>query len=670
MGVGKWLPFLLFLVFSIGSLRGEDDTETKELHEVVVESTGGGRNLRLGSDGNLKVQLGSLQRGVRVMGEADILGVLKRTGGVSTVGDYGSGIVIQGNAAWQSLYRISRAPVFFPYRFGGVFSTFNNAHFGSAEITRYARTASIPSRLGALIDLTPALQYYRPIAVSANLGLLSSSLTAKVSAARRFALTASGRISYIDELYGRLLKSDHNTMAYRFRDLNISAGWRLDSLNTLTADFFANTDKIGAGNGNYAMQTDLGWRNRVASLHWAHAGNFPAEVTAYFSGVDSRLIVAFPQYSVNAPSGMLSYGLTANIRVLRGRGWIPALTIGGECSGYKISPLHASMSGILMRPESPVRRQSPVESRLYADASFRPLRFLDFDVGIAASCFGRFISVDPRAGIRLRHRGNTLTIAFGRFTQYLHNVGFSEIGLASNFWYASCDHLKPQHSLDLSVSWSKPLVDNELLLSAGAYYKRVTSQSEYSGTVLDVIDADYDASRHIFTANGYNVGAELGVQKTYGALTGAVSYSFGCAMRRAGGQTFRALTDAGHQLKVDAEYLFNDRWSVAAAFTYASGRVYTPTRYIYMVAGRVITDFAPRNSGRLPDYHRLDLSASYRFRTGAVTHMINLSLINAYGHRNVESQYFTFNPETLRYCLSRTYSLYRFLPSLSYSIDF
>lgn len=604
------------------------------------------------------------------MGEADLLGVLKRTGGVSTVGDYGSGVVIQGNAAWQSLYRINGAPVFFPYRFGGVFSTFNNAHFGSADVTRYARGASMPSRLGALIDLTPALQYARPISVSANLGLLSSSLTAKVSAARRFALTASGRISYIDEFYGRLLNSDANTLAYRFRDLNLSAGWRIDSLSTLTADFFTNADKIGAGNGNYAMQTNLRWRNRVASLRWTHAGDLPAEVAAYFSGVDSRLTVAFPQYAVDAPAEMLSYGLTAKIRVLRGRGRIPGLTVGGECSGYKITPLHADFSGALGRPAAPVRRQSPVEGRLYADASFRPLRFLDLEAGIAASCFGRFMSVDPRASVRMRHRGNTWTVALGSFTQYLHNIGFSEIGLASNFWYASCNHLKPQRSLDLSASWSKTLVNDELLLSAGAYYKRVTSQSEYTGTVLDVIDADYDPSRHIFTANGYNVGVELGVQKTFGPLTGAVSYSFGRAMRRAGGRTFRALTDAGHQLKADAEYLINARWSVSAAFTYASGRVYTPTRYIYIIAGRVITDFAPRNSGRLPDYQRLDLSASYRFHTGPVTHLVNLSLINAYGHRNVESQHFTFDSETLRYRLSRTYSLYRFLPSISYSIDF
>lgn len=75
----------------------------------------------------------------------------------------------------------------------------------------------------------------------------------------------------------------------------------------------------------------------------------------------------------------------------------------------------------------------------------------------------------------------------------------------------------------------------------------------------------------------------------------------------------------------------------------------------------------------MPDYQRLDLSGTYRFRTGGripLNHTVNISLINAYGHRNVESQFFAIDGETMRYKLYRVSSLYRFLPSVSYSIDF
>lgn len=668
MGV-VWLPLLLYCL-STGQLRAENpDSLSSRLDEIIVEGTGG-RNVRATRDGNIKINLSSLQRGMRTMGEADVLNILKRSGGVSTIGDYGSGPVIQGSAPWQSIYRMNRAPVYFPYRFGGIFSTFNTPHFRSVSVERYSPGAAMPDRLGALIDLEPALQYARPLAVSANVGLLSSSATAKVSAAERLALTLSGRISYVDELYGRIIKSDINTLSYRFDDINASAGWKIDSLNTLTADFFTNSDRLSSGNGNYAMDTRLNWHNRVGSLRWSYAGAHAAELAAYCSEIATDLTVAFPQYDVNAPSGLHSAGLYGSTVALNGRGFIPTLTVGAEFIAYRITPMYATVGGELQRLGTAPIRQQPLSGRIFADAKFRPREYASFEVGISASGFGRFYSIDPRLKAELRSHGNTWTIGLGRYTQYLHNLGFSEIGLASNFWIGSGSIAKPQHSLAASATWSKPLLKDDLLLSASLYYKTVKSQTEYVGSILDIIDSDYSINRHILVADGYNTGIDIGLQKNFGALTGAVNYSFGRAMRRAGGETFRSINDAGHQFKADAEYIFNKHWSVYATFTYASGRVYTPTKYIYLLARQIITEYGARNSGRLPDYQRLDLGASYKFRTGNVTHLINLSIINAYGHKNVETQHFTIDTETLRYRLSRSYSLYRFLPSLSYSIDF
>lgn len=673
MGV-VWLPLLILCASMTGRAEhpASPDSLSSQLKEIVVE----GRTppaVRLSETGDLKVSLSALQRGVRVMGEADVLSILKRSGGISSAGDYGSGVIIQGNAPWQSMFRINRAPVYFPYRFGGIFSTFNTPHFRSAEVSKYCRDGSMPDRLGAVVDLYPALQYSRPISLSANVGLLSSSLTARLAACRRVALTISGRLSYIDELYGRLIKTDRNALSYRFNDINISAGWKIDSLNTLTADFFTNSDKIFAGNANYAMQTDLSWRNLVGSLTWTSAGEHPAEATAFYSGIGSKLIVAFPQYDVTAPNSLHSLGVSAKVRLLNGQEFVPTVTAGAEFGAWLITPLHASLHGELERSGARKTEQRPLGGRIYADARFSPLEYLSFGIGLSASCFGRFLTADPRADIEVRHRGNTWRIGVGRYSQFLHNVGFSDIGLASNFWYASTPEIKPQHSTDITATWTKSFLAEEIMVSVAAYYKAVSSQSEYYGTVLDVIDSDYDAAQHIRTADGFNAGIEAGIQKTFGALTGGINYSFGRAMRHSEGCTFRAKSDIGHQLKADAEYAINSHWTLSAAFTFASGRVYTPTKYLYIIANRIITEYAAPNSGRLPDYQRLDIAASYRFTTGGklpMSHMLNLSLINAYGHDNIEGQYFSVNTETMQYELIRTRSLYRFLPSISYSIEF
>ena len=84
-------------------------------------------------------------------------------------------------------------------------------------------------------------------------------------------------------------------------------------------------------------------------------------------------------------------------------------------------------------------------------------------------------------------------------------------------------------------------------------------------------------------------------------------------------------------------------------------------------------EYGPRNSARLPMYHRLDLGATYRFSTGGcfpLRHEVNLSVINAYGRANVEMSTFTVNTLTGMYSRRDISSLYRFLPSLSYTIKF
>jgi len=651
------------------------DSASVRLDEVVVESNGG-KPVRISADGNFRVSTAGLLRGARVMGEADILSSLKRIGGVSSVGDYGSGLIIQGSDPSQTIYRIDGAPVFFPYRFGGVFSTFNTPHFASMTVTRYNRGAAAPSRLGAIVDLAPSLNYGRPVSASVNVGLLASTLTVKAGLHERFALTVSGRTSYIDELYGRLLESDVNTNRYKFSDINISAGWRIDSLNTLTANYFYNADRLRSGNSNYAMDTHLRWHNNVASLGWKYRGRRAAEVSAYFSEFGSRLTVRLPQFDVLAPAGLKAFGLSGRVQLLQGRGFRPQVTVGGEALGYSIVPMWARVEGEVVQPTAPALMQRSGELRVFADACFAPRPWVNLTVGLSASAYGfRFLSVDPRLSARFSHRGNTWTLSAGRFPQYLHLVGFSEIGLASNFWFGSSDKVKPQRSVDFTAGWSRGFLNGDLAVSASVYYKIVRSQSEYSGQVLDIINYDYRAEDNIFIADGYNAGFDVAVQKRFGSLTGSVGYSFGRAMRHLPGDSelFRSLTDVGHQVKADAEYMFNEHWSVAAAFVYSSGRVYTPTRYLYLIANRLIAEYGQRNSGRLPDYQRLDISGTYRFRTGGrlpMTHMVNLSLINAYGHDNVESQFFAIDSETLRYRLYRVKSMYRFLPSISYSIEF
>ena len=88
-----------------------------------------------------------------------------------------------------------------------------------------------------------------------------------------------------------------------------------------------------------------------------------------------------------------------------------------------------------------------------------------------------------------------------------------------------------------------------------------------------------------------------------------------------------------------------------------------------MIGSNVISEFGPRNSARLPLYHRLDLSATYTIKGRRLSHAINFTLLNAYGRRNVEMQHFSISDDG-RYRLKSTASLYRFMPSINYIMSF
>ena len=72
---------------------------------------------------------GSVLHGARMFGEADFLNVIKRASNVAAVSDYASGISINGSDPSQTTFSIDDVPLFFPYRFGGVFSVFSTPQF-------------------------------------------------------------------------------------------------------------------------------------------------------------------------------------------------------------------------------------------------------------------------------------------------------------------------------------------------------------------------------------------------------------------------------------------------------------------------------------------------------------------------------------------------------------
>lgn len=651
-----------------------EDSITINLQELEVKVF---KEVPISKGGSMNLQTENLLLGNRVMGEADILNYLKRLSGITTTGDYGSGLHIDGFGSSQTVFRINDVPVFFPYRFGGLFSTFNSSYFHKVNFERGFHKANMPNRLGAKIDFYSSQGIADKVTGSINVGMLSSSFSLECPIASKFQFSVGGRISYVDQLYGSFFRGS-TSLSYRFADFNANFQWHINNNNSLKAELFYNKDHLQYYDDNYVMKTWLGWSNKMISLSWSHSSKVESKNRVYFSGLDNSLRLILPQFSIATPSNINVTGLSGDFSQ-----WIKDNTIkldyGYELNLYKDTPQTVSISGLNKENYQNIKTENSYETRLYGDIGLLSMRNLKITAGISFSYFNHqgsyhSFNLDPRINLSYILPKGSLNLHLGRYSQYLHQVGFSQIGLASDFWVSSSKDVPSQNSYNIELDYTGSF--SHLSLSITGYFRKILSEPDYFAQVLNLLDNNYNTLDYIKVFNGYNCGINLISRLSLDKITGIVGIGYGIARRKDNDikKWIRGKTEPGFTSNIDVNYKFNSNWQCGAQFRMATGRPYTPIMSMYLIAGNLIKEFGEPNSGLFPLTHQLDLSGTWTCITKVkqlnLKHIINLSIINVYGHKNVEIMTYVFDPNNGNIALKKVFSLYRFLPSLSYTLEF
>ncbi|MBK9389321.1 MAG: hypothetical protein IPN68_03690 [Bacteroidetes bacterium] len=118
------------------------------------------------------------------------------------------------------------------------------------------------------------------------------------------------------------------------------------------------------------------------------------------------------------------------------------------------------------------------------------------------------------------------------------------------------------------------------------------------------------------------------------------------------GDYYSANQDVRHEFKIVGLYNYR-RFDFSANWIFATGRPYTAPSGAYSIdlLGGSSKDFftvTEKNSLRLPDYHRLDISATYKLLAGLRGQKrrreigyIGFSIFNVYNHLNTWYKQFT-----------------------------
>jgi len=286
------------------------------------------------------------------------------------------------------------------------------------------------------------------------------------------------------------------------------------------------------------------------------------------------------------------------------------------------------------------------EVSVYVQDQWSALKALEMTVGLRVTHHNQTDALyhAPRFSLGY-HLTDRLTLkgAWGRYHQFINNISSEDV-LRGNtdFWLVADDEFEPGRAehriLGIGYETSVYLVEVE------GYDKDLDGLTEFSRRQGRPGEADLLGS--FFFGEGRARGVEFLLQKKSGSLNGWLSYTLGEVEHTfAGlndGDPFPADHDRRHEVNAVSSYRLG-RWTAAATWVFASGRAYTAPESVYsveLVDGEVASfvHVGAKNTSRLPDYHRLDLSLTRQFSTPTLNWSAGLSLFNAYANTNVQSR--------------------------------
>ena len=186
----------------------------------------------------------------------------------------------------------------------------------------------------------------------------------------------------------------------------------------------------------------------------------------------------------------------------------------------------------------------------------------------------------------------------------------------------------------------------------------------------------------------WSYGIELSLRKTEGKFTGGIGYTYSRSFKQIVGindnKAYKAFYDRPNDINLNLSYNSNKHWEFSANWLFITGgTITTPTSFGYY-NGYYMPIYGGKNNDRLPDYHRLDLSISYKIRNPGkkIQHTVTVTVYNAYNRDNPISVNFNkivnsngqfvvpSNLENSYEIVPTTISVLGIIPSLTYNFKF
>jgi TonB dependent receptor/CarboxypepD_reg-like domain/TonB-dependent Receptor Plug Domain len=673
--------------------------ENKDLGEVVVKSTRGGRSISGTQTGIEKLTIAEIKNIPVLFGEKDVLKTIQLLPGIKSAGEGNSGFFVRGGSSDQNQILLDEANVYNASHLLGFFSTFNSDAIKDVTVYKGGMPAQYGGRLSSVLDIKMNDGNNQDYNVSGGIGLISVKLNVEGPIQKsKSSFLITGRRTYADIFLKASPDTSVRDSKLYFYDLNAKLNYELSEKDKLFVSAYFGKDVLGFG-----KQFGINWGNGTGTLRWNHIFN-----KRLFS--NTSLIFSNYNYELSIKSGSNDFTVTSNIQDWNLKQDYQYninnknnLRFGWSSIYHIVRPgeIKASQTSSVNDKIQPIRYS--LENAIYASNTWKTTDKFSLTYGARLTAFnvlggsdfykldangkitdtlkyasGKVVetywNLEPRLAFGYQFNNQTsIKGAYTRNVQNMHLISNSTSSTPTDKWVSSSNLIKPEVSDQFSIGYYKNLAANKYELTVEAYYKDMQNIVDYRNGA-DVFTNDAIETQLLY-GKGRAYGIEMMLKKKTGKFTGWLSYTLSKTERKIDGinnnEWYNARQDRTHDIAIVGMYELNKKWTLSANWIFYTGDAITFPNGKYTVGGQTTYYYTNRNGYRMPNYHRLDLGATLQLKkTKKWSKELAFGLYNAYGRENAYTITFRDNKDNPNKTEAVQTALFRWVPSISYNFKF
>lgn len=573
--------------------------------------------------------------------EADLFRTIAVLPGVVATSDVSSQFYVRGGGGDQNLIILDGMTIYNPFHALGIFSIFDADAIKEAEILKGGFPAQWGNRLSSVINIRTREGNKNRFSGKLNMSQVSGKALLEGPTPWDGSWMFSVRKSFFDEVLQKFVRQD---TPFDFYDVIGRANVATGESGRLSLHTLFSGDRIRSDS---SFDPEYEWSNAAYGMSWFQVleNKYLIETTFSFSNFRGEL---------KPRENSLINPRLSEVNDVYFNGSVTYFRDNGDQYGagfmFRLPEYHFAFvnSANYRRDES--RRNS--ETGIWFKYKLKQFRPFSLELGIRSDIFSVLSpnsadAFEPRLGLSYdASKSLSFKASYARVHQRLVTIT-NEDDVVSLFetWIPILDD-QPSQEADHYILG----VDGDVTFVPGmnfnlqGYYKDMRNLVEYNRDKVDSSDPDF------VRAEGLSYGIEAFLEEKHPRYYGLLSYSLSYTERSVGDFTYRPRYDRRHSLNIIAGWKPGDGWDINMRWEYGSGLPFSQIVGFYNrllftglfegggyidERGEPYTMLGSKNTGRLPSYHRLDVSVSKAFQFEWVRLVAEASVLNVYDRNNM-----------------------------------